>query len=65
LIVEFIEEKKVEFGVEPIVTELKSAGVAIAQSTYYAARSRPPSKRAVSDAARAPERSRVSRSGRM
>jgi putative transposase len=52
LIVEFIEAKKVEFGVESIVTELKSAGVSIAPSTFYAARSRPPSKRAVSDAVR-------------
>ena len=49
MIVKFIDEKKVEFGVEPIVTEVKSAGVTIAPSTYYAAKSRPPSKRSISD----------------
>ena len=48
----FINEKKVEFGVEPIVTELKAAGVAITPSTYYAAKSRPPSARTFTDAAR-------------
>jgi len=32
LIVKFIDEKKVEFGVEPIVTEVKSAGVTIARA---------------------------------
>ena len=52
MIVRFIDEKKAEFGVEPIVTELKAAGVAIAPSTYYAAKSRPPSTRTITDAAR-------------
>jgi osmoprotectant transport system substrate-binding protein len=50
LIVTYIDEHKDEFGVEPIVTELKSAGLTIAPSTYYAARSRPPSRRVVADA---------------
>jgi putative transposase len=40
----FIDEKKTEFGVEPICRELQ-----VAPSTYYAARARPPSRRARSD----------------
>lgn len=39
-----------EVGVEPICAVLKKAGVAIAPSSYYAAKSRPPSARAVRDA---------------
>lgn len=38
-------------GVEPICRVLREAGVAIAPSTYYAAKTRPPSARAVRDAA--------------
>ena len=37
-------------GVEPIIDTLRSAGVEIAPSTYYAAKSRPPSARALRDA---------------
>jgi hypothetical protein len=37
-------------GVEPIIDALRSAGVEIAPSTYYAARTRPPSARALRDA---------------
>ncbi len=37
------------FGVEPICTTLTSADVPIAASTFYAARTRPPSARAVRD----------------
>ncbi|MGQ0847226.1 MAG: IS3 family transposase [Sporichthyaceae bacterium] len=37
-------------GVEPIIDALRSAGVEIAPSTYYAAKTRPPSARAVRDA---------------
>ncbi|MDN5804560.1 MAG: IS3 family transposase [Microlunatus sp.] len=37
-------------GVEPIVEVLRTADVAIAPSTYYAAKSRPPSARSVRDA---------------
>ena len=44
--VEFIDEHKGRFGVEPICEQLQ-----IAPSTYYAHRSRPPSARSVSDAA--------------
>ncbi|GAA4686991.1 hypothetical protein GCM10023226_25980 [Nocardioides nanhaiensis] len=39
-----------EVGVEPICAVLKDAGVQIAPSSYYAARTRPPSARAVRDA---------------
>ena len=39
-----------EVGVEPICAALKSAGVQIAPSSYYAAKSRPPSARAIRDA---------------
>lgn len=42
--IEFIDEHKDQFGVEPICRELP-----IAPQTYYAARTRPPSKRSVSD----------------
>jgi putative transposase len=41
----FIDERRKEFGVEPICSLLP-----IAPSTYYAARSRPPSPRALCDA---------------
>jgi putative transposase len=43
--VQFIDEHRDEFGVEPICQDLQ-----IAPSTYYAAKTRPPSARAVSDA---------------
>jgi putative transposase len=42
----FIEEHKARFGVEPICRQLE-----IAPSTYYACRSRPPSARALREAA--------------
>jgi len=45
VIVEFIDEHKSEFGVEPICRDLQ-----IAPSTYYAHRARPPSARSVTDA---------------
>lgn len=44
-----MEAKKDEFGVEPICQVLSSAGVTIAPSTVYAARSRPPSRRSKRD----------------
>ncbi len=47
--IEFIDGHKDTFGVEPICTALNSAQVPIAPSTYYAARSRPSSARAVRD----------------
>jgi putative transposase len=46
-------------GVEPIVDALRSAGVPIALSTYYAAKDREPSARAVRDAELLPEIRRV------
>ena len=45
MIVEFIDANRQDFGVEPICTVLQ-----IAPSTYYGAKSRPPSARAVRDA---------------
>jgi transposase len=50
-VVAFIEANRAEFGVEPICTVLPSTGLTMAPSTYYAARSRPPSARAVRDLA--------------
>ena len=49
--VAFIEAFRDQFGVEPICRALRQAGVAISPSGYYAARARPPSPRAVRDAA--------------
>jgi len=51
VLVEYIDEHRDRFGVEPICTVLTSAGTQIAPSTYYAAKNRAPSARAVSDAA--------------
>jgi putative transposase len=48
VIVDYIDAHMTQFGVEPICTVLQ-----IAPSTYYAARSRPPSRRSVTDAATA------------
>ena len=45
MIVDFIEANRNELGVEPICRQLQ-----VAPSTYYAARSRPPSPRALRDA---------------
>ena len=45
MIVEYIDDHKARFGVEPICRELQ-----VAPSTYYAAKARPPSARAVADA---------------
>ena len=47
MIVEFIDANQQEFGVEPICTVLQ-----VAPSTYYSAKRRPPSPRAVRDAVR-------------
>jgi putative transposase len=49
VIIDYIERYKNVFGVEPICTALTSADVPIAPSTFYAARTRPPSARAVRD----------------
>jgi len=47
--VRFIDEHKDVFGVGPICRVLSGHGVPIAPSTYYAAKGRPPSARAVRD----------------
>jgi putative transposase len=49
LIVDYIDQHKQEFGVEPICQALKDADLQIAPSTYYAAKKRCPSPRAVHD----------------
>ena len=48
--IEFIDEFKERFGVEPICAVLREQGCGIAPSTFYAAKTRPPSARAVRDA---------------
>ena len=50
MLVNYIDQHRDRFGVEPICAVLKDAGVQIAPSTYYAAKTRPPSARAVRDA---------------
>ena len=49
MIVGFIDENRDELGVEPICRDLQ-----VAPSTYYAAKSRPPSARAMRDAVMLP-----------
>ena len=49
--VAFIEACRDQFGVGPVCRALRQAGVRISPSGYYAARARPPSARAVCDAA--------------
>lgn len=51
MVTRFVTDHKDRFGVEPICRVLTEHGVPIAPSTYYAAVSRPPSLRALSDAA--------------
>ncbi len=50
MIVDYIDAHKTDHGVEPICRVLSHAGVQIAPSTYYAAKTRPPSPRTVRDA---------------
>jgi putative transposase len=50
VIVDYIDEHKEEFGVEPICRVLREHGLPIAPSTYRAAKTRPPSARAQQDA---------------
>lgn len=52
MIVAYINAYKGELGVEPICKVLTEAGTQIAPSSYYAAKTRPPSAREVSDRAR-------------
>jgi len=49
VLVDYINQHRDRFGVEPICTVVKDAGVQIAPSTYYAAKKRPPSARALRD----------------
>jgi putative transposase len=49
VIVRFIEENKDRFGVEPMCAQLTGLGCAFAPSTYYEARARPRSQRAIRD----------------
>jgi putative transposase len=50
LVIAFIDEHRQRFGVEPMCRVLSEHGLHVAPSTYYAAKTRPPSKRAVEDA---------------
>jgi putative transposase len=47
--IDYIDVHREEFGVEPICRVLTDAGCQIAPSTYHAAKTRPPSPRAVRD----------------
>jgi putative transposase len=47
--VSFIDDHKQVFGVEPICRVLSEHGMPIAPSTYYEARDRAPSRRAIRD----------------
>jgi putative transposase len=49
VIVEYIDDHKAEFGVEPICRVLTEHSCKVSSSTYYEARNRPPSKRSVRD----------------
>jgi putative transposase len=49
VLVAYIDQHRDQFGVEPICRVLRRAGLQIALSTYYAAKSQPPSARAVAD----------------
>ena len=51
VLVDYIDQHRDRFGVEPICRVLSEAGTPIAPSTYYAAKARPPSARSASDAA--------------
>ncbi len=50
VLVDYIDQYRDRFGVEPICAVLKDAGIQIAPSTYYAAKTRPMSARAARDA---------------
>ena len=54
MIVAYIDEHRDKLGIEPICRVLTDAGTKIAPSTYYAAKTRPPSLRALSDTALMP-----------
>jgi putative transposase len=50
VLVDYIDQHRQKFGVEPICEVLTQAGTKIAPSTYHAAKSRTPSARMISDA---------------
>jgi hypothetical protein len=52
--VAYIDEHRDRFGVEPICRTLAAAGIKIAPSTYYSAKTRQPSARALRDAVMMP-----------
>ena len=45
MIVDYPDEHKDRFGIGPVCAVLTDAGAQIAPSTYYAAKTRPPSAR--------------------
>lgn len=57
--VAFIDAQRGELGVGPIITVLCSVGVAMAPSTYYDTKARPPSARARRDAVLGPASGRT------
>jgi putative transposase len=59
VIIDFINRYKSEYGVEPMCRVLSEHGCSIAPSTYYEARKRPASRRAVRDERLKAEVSRV------
>jgi putative transposase len=59
MVISFIDDHKDRFGVEPICRVLSGHGCQIAPSTYYAAKARPASARAIRDAALLVEINRV------
>ncbi len=61
MIVAFIDAYKALFGVEPICRVLRDHDLLIAPSTYYAAKSRPPSARQQSDEVRLEDVKRIHR----
>ena len=61
--VEFVDSQREAHGVQPVLQALEQTPAQIAPSTYYAAKSRPPSARAARDrelgeTSRRPDRSR-------
>lgn len=61
MIVAFIDAYKDLFGVEPICRVLRDHDIQIAPSTYYAAKTRPPSARQLSDELRLEDVKRIHR----
>ena len=61
MIVAFIDAYKDLFGVEPICRVFRDHNLPIAPSTYYAAKTRPPSARQLSDELRLEDVKRIHR----